>query len=637
MQKITTIRATHLGFALGAGIACALPAQAATGGALARVAEDTGIGVEQLRVEREVAVPLAGGGTLYRAKVRDQRSGRLYYVDYDAAGAAVADGDARARAALRARLGVEGKLSRDVAARIRSAPPAEQIEVALWLRGTPPEYDLSAATLGIESPEAIRAERELLLAELRSFARERQAAVLPRIAAAGGKVIARSSLAPLIYVSLPAAAVAELSEDATIDHVYSGWNRGHDLLDVQTCTVGVKPQVWDAGYTGAGIVVAHCEDSRADRDNTCLACDAGANKPNDSNIDQHSTACTGMLVSNDPVYRGVAYGACFYSANGGSYSDWDMSGAIDAGAANADVTSGSWGFSNGGYLQVHDRHTDYVVRNTRHFVDDAAGNSGNSQYVSTPGSAYNSMTVACGQDFGTCDPTNDRVASFSAGRDPISPHNDRELPEITAPGDDIYSLTTAGSPSCPKTNVGSGTSYSAPIIGGIAALVMEANPALILWPEATKALIMAGGLNNLEGDQRLSNLDGAGQVDARAVMTSAVAHRWAAGQLTADRFSGGQLEVTLGPATAGQRMKAVLCWDSNPNAAYTTDPLDADLDLTILDPGGAVVASSTSYDNPYEVVDFVVPATGVYRARLSYRNWNGAAEYVAGAWTLTNP
>jgi hypothetical protein len=628
------MHATKTALLLPLGLICATPALA-NDNALAHVAADAHIPVSQLRVEHETTVVLASG-LLHRAKVRDQTSGRLYYVDYDASGV-VADGDTRVRAALRARVNVEGKLNQDVAARIRASAPSEPIKIALWLRGTPPEYDWAPSSLAAESPLAIREEREFLLADLRQFAQKTQAAILPRISELGGKLLHSSTLAPLVFVSMPAGNVVQLSESPAIDQIYSAWNRGHDLLNVQTCAVGVKPDVWDAGYTGAGIIVAHCEDSRADRDNTCLACDAGANKPWESNIDQHSTACTGMMVSNDPTYRGVAYGACFYSANGGSYSDDDMSGAIDSGAANADVTSGSWGFDNGGSLQVHDRHTDYVVRNTRHFVDDAAGNSGNSGFVSTPGSAFNSVTVACSYDYNTCDVGNDRISSFSSGRDPYSAHNDRELPEITAPGEDIYSLTTSGSPSCPKTNVGSGTSYSAPIISGIAAQAMDATPDLNVWPEPTKALLLAGGLNNLEGAARLSNLDGVGQVDAKAVLTSAVAHRWAAGLLTLDRFSGGQLEVAMGHANAGQRMKAALCWDSNPNGSYTTDPLDADLDLAVIDPSGAVVASSNSYDNPYEVVDFTVATSGVYRARITYRNWNGASEYVAGAWSLTAP
>ncbi len=590
---------------------------------------------DQLRVEHRVVLDLPDG-PLHRAKVRDLASGRLHYVDYSLGGE-VADADQRARARLRARLGIEGRLSREVAEKLRSADGAERIDLAIWIQGEPGRHSFASTIADDATPAEIRRARESLLAHLRDFAERSQARILPRIAELGGKVRYASPIAPLVHIEIPARAVAGLAEHPAVDHIYSAWEQNQDLLNIQGCTVGVDPHVWDAGFTGAGIVVAHCEDSRADRDNTCLGCDAGANKPTHSNVDQHSTACTGMMVSNDPTFRGMAYEACYYSANGGSYSDSDMSSAIDSGAENSDVTSGSWGGNYSGYLNIHDRHTDYVVRNSRHFVDDAAGNGGNSGYVSSPGKAYNSLSAACGDDRDTCDPGDDIVASLSSGRDPITTHNDRELPELTAPGTDIHSLTTTSSPYCATTSVGSGTSYAAPIIGGIAALAMQAEPALIAWPEATKALLLASGLNNLEGDPRLSDLDGTGQVDASAALTSAVARRWARGVLTANHFTDGEFEVSIGSVTAGQRLKGVVCWDSNPNGSYSTDPVEADLDLAIVDPSGTVVASSNSYDNTYEVVDFVAGTSGIYRARLSYRTWDGASEYVGGAWTLSSP
>ena len=126
-------------------------------------------------------------------------------------------------------------------------------------------------------------------------------------------------------------------------------------------------------------------------------------------------------------------------------------------------------------------------------------------------------------------------------------------------------------------------------------------------------------------------------MDGTVAATSAVLGRWKAGVLEAADFSGGQIEAGIGYVPAGQRLKVVVCWDSNPNAGYTDDPLEADIDLDLIDPFGAVIASSSSYDNSYEVVDVDVTTAGVYKARLGYRTWDGGSEYVAGAWTISTP
>ena len=587
--------------------------------------------------EHEVEVSLPRTGRDFRrAKVRDTETQLLIDVAWDATGRAV-DAEQVLRAEAAARRASLGKKTPVLAARLTEAAPDETIPVAIWLHADPISIALPARELPGASDAETRHEKEFRLAELRTTAEEAQREITSRLRMLGGEIRYASALAPLIYVDLPAAAVAEVESDESIDHLYDAWSDNADELDIQSCATNVDPGVWAYGLTGAGVVVAHVEDSRADRDNTCLVCDMGANKPTHINVDQHSTACTGMMVSSNITYKGIAHGACFYSANGGSYSDSDMAGAIDAGAANADLQSHSWGFTTNGQLNEHDRHIDYIVRNARVFADDSAGNSGNSNYLTSPGNGFNICTVANYDDRNTCDGVDDIMSSSSSGRDPISPNGDREKPEVAGPGTNITSLTLASPGTCPTSSVGSGTSYSAPVIGGIAAICMEADPGLKLWPEALKALLMASGVHNIEGDRRLSELDGTGGVDGTVAATSAVAGRWKGGVLEAADFSGGHLEKAIGHVSAGKRLKVVVCWDSNPNAGYTDDPLEADIDLDLIDPLGAVIASSSSYDNSYEVVDVDVTTAGIYRVRLSYRTWAGESEYVAGAWTISSP
>jgi subtilisin family serine protease len=566
---------------------------------------------------------------LNRAKLLHLPSGRHLCFDYNDMGKPVIGGDALLDLAHSS-----NKIAEKVTARLRTMQPEAEVQLALWLRAPAPaalRIELEELT-GLQ-PAMIRELRREALGRMQRIAADARARVDPALRRARARITFASELAPLLCIEVPAGQVKRLATHDAIQRIYNGWQWGSDELDVQACAVRAKPAVWEAGFTGAGIVVAHVEDSRADPDNSCIACYAGANLPNHPNVDSHSIACAGIMVSSDPVYRGIAYGACFYSANGGNYGVAAMSAAIDAAAMNADVQSHSWGIASEGTLDVHDRHIDYLVRNARVFADDSAGNNGNWDYLSTPGNGYNLCTVANFDDRNSCDWSDDFLSPTSSGRDPISTHGDREKPETAGPGSNVRSLGMTPGPACPTRSAGSGTSYSAPIIGGIAALLMEADPRLLVWPEAVKAILLASCLHNIEGERRLSELDGAGGVDAVEAVRSARLGRWDARLLSAAAID--HREFSLGSALAGQRMKVVICWDSTPSADYNADPLLADIDLDLLGPDGRVIASSASFDNNYEIVDVDLEESGEYKVRLTYRRWEGDREYLAGAWTLS--
>jgi len=540
--------------------------------------------------------------------------------------------EARAGAAAYGKL--EPKLHRKVSALGRG----ERVKVAFWMGHA---EDPGAEELRDGRTDLTEGEVEELIERRAEQVRASAGRATERIAAAlsraGAAVEKRGELSPIVYASLPAGLLARFAERADVQRVYDADNRNEDYMDVARPSINAHWVENVYGFNGAGSRIAIVEDSRVDFDNNCLANNLGTRVPNDGNVDQHATATAGMAASNNATVRGIAAGAGIYSANGTTYSDANMSAAMDAAAANTHISNNSWGPNCGGAdgsMNVHARHADYIVRYLWDTVVAAAGNNGGctgGEFVGGVAAGYNVIAVGNYDDNGTTDSTDNSMNGSSSYLDPTSPHSDREKPEVAAPGTNITSLLMANPGSCPTGNVGSGTSYASPMVAGVAAQLMQANTSLRVYPESVKALIMAGATHNIEGAQRLSEFDGAGGVNALASYSSLVSNLYTWRYVTPSSFdSSGFITIDMGYVYAGERVKVALVWDSNPTSDYASDPLNADLDLNVVGPG--LSQWSSSWDNSYETVDFSAPASGNYQIKVKNFRFNGTQEYFAVAW-----
>ncbi len=392
-----------------------------------------------------------------------------------------------------------------------------------------------------------------------------------------------------------------------------------------------------AGYIGTGVNVAVAEGERAFFANPNLTL-AGSYDGSQSYAN-HPTAVAGIIKSSHATQRGLASGATVYSANG-SYSDWGvMSAALDWARTQATVINNSWYWDSpdSAVFWGADRRLDYYVRYNYDFVAVASGNFGNgcgsnfSSYVVSPAKGYNVMSVGNYEDHQTRTWTGDTMSVCSSfgnpGSDTASPTHAK--PEVVAVGSTISSTTT----SSPWIgSVGSGTSYASPMVAALAADLIHADSSLASRPESLRAIIMATALHNIEGSSRLSDVDGTGGIVASAAAATVERGNWAS------QFVDSSTTFPLADYTqyahAGERVRFVITWLSNPAADYTTDPLPADLDLRAYrSDSTTLVASSTSSANSFEIVDFIAPASETYRFRISrFGSWSGSGTWLGLGW-----
>src|SRR3954447_20197321 len=321
-----------------------------------------------------------------------------------------------------------------------------------------------------------------------------------------------------------------------------------DVNSIQSTTSYIGAQAWwNAGYTGSGIDVAVIDTGVAPVQGLDapgkvvygpdLSLESQA--PNLTNYDTngHGTFMAGLIAANDASYRGVAPGARIISlkvgtADGGAdvtqviaAIDWVVQHAHDPGF-NIRVLNLSYG-TNSLQSSSVDPLAYAAEQAWKHgiVVVAATGNTGYQKGAGATGIAdpgYDPYVIAAGasDSMGTASTGDDQVAPFSAS----SLCKTCKIPDILAPGAHVQGLRVPNSyidASHPEGALdarffrGSGTSESAAIVSGAAALVLQKYPNLT--PDGVKRYFQQSG-------QRLSGTEsaqGGGELRLGTMLTTA--------------------------------------------------------------------------------------------------------------------
>jgi len=429
---------------------------------------------------------------------------------------------------------------------------------------------------------------------------------------------------PSFTAVLPKRVILELARRPDVSAIYLIETKEQPALDSAAPT-SLAPFVWDRGYDGSGVTVAILEHGNVDPNNSFLHL-SPVRRDADNGVQDHTTRVASDAASFHDTYRGMAPGATILSAGeNGQQADvvTALQWAFDQGAR---IVNFSAVFEEDNNVNWIDRAFDYWARQRFRAVVSAAGNSGGS--IGSPAKAWNVITIGALDDNDNADWSDDQMWSDSAYVNPISPHNDREKPEVVAVGANV---TAVGANNVPQTR--SGTSHAAPQVAGLVALLIHRNAALNSWPEATKAIIMASATHNITGPTTIVRgqgdlRDGAGAINAALADTVAQLRAdastvcqvscWWGHAIDNSSFSvGTDLERTF-YAKQGDLIRVAIAWWAHadiPGNDYSFDRLDTDLDLRIKDPNNQYISNvnSLSWDNNYEIVEFVASQTGEYK------------------------
>ncbi len=601
----------------------------------------------------KVRYPLQGI-VIYESKFVDE-AGTTYSIATNEAGreVSVSDLDRAEKAIYETRY---GKLERDLLLALRNVAPDAMVEVDIWLKipEASQEIVFERPTVdGSANPQAstVRVDRKQLDAvqpvdetpEAAAWAdaetaygidqtARTEAIAAPMIAELRGKGFdaTSSGMAPMINVTMPVRMVREYARREEVDTIYMGAKLGNEVNIARQVVGASTVNGW--GITGNGKKIGVVEyGGMVSSLNPYLS---GATRDNlyGCSVASHVTGIAGLIRSTHATYKGIAPGTNLWVGCGKTDAQVQAM-ANRANTWGAETVSLSWYSGSQHSPSAMDKFFDNVMFSYNDLVTKSAGNRGDGDgWVTPPGLGYNTLAVGSFDDRNTTVMGDDIMASYSSYVDPLSAHNDREKPEVAAPGSNIMSTTT----SSPWVgNIGSGTSYAGPMVAGISSLLYQRNSGLTLWPEATKAIIMATAIRNKEGATRLSEKDGAGgvwavQADYTARNNTAYG-RWGGTSYTCARSTNWNIATMY--LHSGHKARIVIVWDQNPNYTYYASKPSADLDLQIYSPSNTIVAVSNSWDNTYEIAEFTPSVTGTYKIQVDKVRCDLPPQYIGWAWS----
>ena len=618
------------------------------------------------------AARLATGETVWAAKLLDRRTGAVSLVYRDFAGVfggpELARGRQRAAAAHQTAMerkasqelqrAVHGRLSRLAT----SGAAGPRLAVAAWLdadsaaaeravRDRHPDVTWLAGRPLANDLATIRSLRAELWAARREVYAAAAASLRDEVQRLGGRVAYASTSAPVVFLDLPATAVAPM---ARRDDVVSLGLEGAWSPAMATAGKTVEAN-WTSGGgdRGSGVRVAVVEYHNVRRGGDLSGMVVKSHSTTGKlaftggGTFDHPTWVAGAIAGQSGSWKGVAPGASIVSSGTGGYrasltydrriiaaADW----AIAPGGGNADIVNTSLVQDTTTGAEEGRRYFDALVDQDGRLAISAAGNYTNfgGWQIGSPGTGYNVLTVGGVDDRGTAKRSDDRIWYVPGSNgsnwldrpgDDWNQHGDYNKPNLLAPAVGVRTANGLAA---------SGTSVATPIVAGVAAQLLHNEPVLAAWPEGARAVLMAGAVHRVKMPNGSRNADHEGVGMTSAFWTNLIAEPGdnQFGGYVIGELSHGQEPVQEISVRAGDRLRVALAWNSHTGGSGNlskTDVLRADLDLRVIGPDGADVGSYT-IDNAHEFVEVAIPSTGTAIIEIRQSRFDGPSETYGLAW-----
>lgn len=581
------------------------------------VSKITGIPVERLIIENEANLANTG---IRQFKLTDPQ-GNLYNISLDSAGNEVSQEMVEKAWREFDNRGFAGKLESELASRIAQGGN-QPLRVIFHLKGEG----------GEPLQERISTNRQARLDSVKNRIALIQKPLVNDLKGLGQEIVYQSLYAPMVVVSVKPSLIKTLAERLDVERIYL---ERQGAVRLNTSRVIVQGDILsNRGLTGTAETVGVVEPGRIGTHPNLPAIQRTLCRPTASTtIDNHKTWVAGVIQSNDIARRGIAPNVDIVDGIMATNTDAEAMAATDCVINTASATNLSYGNDTNGVFDPLARYFDSLVYNTGASVAVAASNNC-PQMVGSPEIAFNVIGVGSLDDKNTIassDDTANCVAPMTHGAfmNPPSPNNDREEPDIVAPGNNITTTANGGG-----FITVSGNSFAAPHVAAGITLLRSRKSELFTFAAEVRAIMLASSRRNIEGNSRLSDRDGAGAILLAAADT--IVSNGLSEYIFVDGAASNFPINRTFTASNGQRVRVAISWDHKMPLGNTMTQPTTDLDLQVFC-GSTVIGTSASRDNNYEIVEFnATTCSNGYTAKIVNTRSSAGLEQIGYAVSKTD-
>lgn len=286
------------------------------------------------------------------------------------------------------------------------------------------------------------AERQAHLEKVKARISANQRQFIEQVKGSRYQVVYQSLYTPMVVISLPVQAIEALAQRIDVERIYF---EGQGAVRLTTARVVDQADIVSSrGYTGTAQYVGVVEPDRIGVHPNLPSSQRTLCQPTASiQVSGHKTRVTGIIQSTDLTRRGIAPSVTIVDGIMATNSDSEVMAATDCVINTAAATNLSYGNETNGSFDALARYFDSLVYNTGASIAVAASNACASR-IGSPEIAFNVIGVGSFDDKDTIsfsDDTANCIAPMTHGafQNPISPNNDREEPDVVAPGQAITS------------------------------------------------------------------------------------------------------------------------------------------------------------------------------------------------------